>query len=63
MASFHNWVLETRLTPDLADPLVLADGPPRAFRTFDRELLGMPEPPIDPRNSDASGPLDPSTGG
>lgn len=47
MASFHNWMLETRLTPDLSEPLVVPDAPTRAFRAFDRELLGMPEPPID----------------
>jgi hypothetical protein len=46
MASFHNWMLETRLTPDLSEPLVVHDAPTRAFRAFDRQLLGMPEPQI-----------------
>jgi hypothetical protein len=47
MASFHNWVLQQRLPPELAEPLLVLDVPPRAFRAFDRELLKLPEPLID----------------
>ena len=47
MASFHNWVLQQRLPPELAKPLVVPDVPTRAFRAFDRELLKLPEPLID----------------
>ena len=48
IASFHNWVLRHRLPPELADPLVVSDAPTRRFRAFDRELLKLPAPPIDP---------------
>jgi hypothetical protein len=47
MASFHNWVLQQHLPPDLAVPLAVHDAPTRAFRAFDRELLKLPEPLID----------------
>jgi len=47
MASFHNWVLQHRLTPELAETLLVPDVPTRAFRAFDRELLKLPEPLID----------------
>ncbi len=48
MASFHNWVVQQYLPPDLAAPLAILDAPTRAFRRFDRELLGLPDPQSDP---------------
>jgi hypothetical protein len=44
MASFHNWIVERRLPPDLAAQLAIADAPQRAFREFNWELLGLPDP-------------------
>lgn len=48
MTSFYNWMLHNRLPPEFAKPLVVPDAPTRGFRAFDRELLNMPAPPIDP---------------